>query len=447
MNPPDAHGPGGVRIALDAPRRGNRRRHVVLAVSLAANLALGWLVTERLRGGQVMCGPTGRPAAAQPARPAWAVRPPPAPAADEPPPGTLRLDMHEPFTWALLPSSDLAALRDALRERECPERLVRVVLRGILKRELDARVEALLRPVLDDFWGWLDLDDGKKVEALVNVIQIEHELTKERYAALIDDVAQPGEIVVESPDPRLAFLSEEKQAHLRELNEQFKERRLTEWRWAVRLLAAGQSEEQSAAALKQLEAEQEAARDALLTEAEREEYRLRFSRRAGQLRQLQEIALEPAELRDIAATRDAFEARRETEGESLMDHARDELMAKLRAEEEAVLRQRLGEERFAELRRAEDGDYRETMAIVRRLGLPEATGRALYELAQSLEAARRAGPVPAGQGAEILRTAEREIARLLGGDRHAIATYRRHQLKWLDQFAAPPPEDPLDRNW
>ncbi|MFN0068683.1 MAG: hypothetical protein ACKVYV_13730, partial [Limisphaerales bacterium] len=196
------------------------------------------------------------------------------------------------------------------------------------------------------------------------------------------------------------------------------------------------------------EAEHEAARNALLTEEEREELRLRLSHRADRLRQLQEIELEPAELRDIAATRHAFEARRDSEGESLKDHARDELMAKLRAEEEAALRQRLGEERFAELRRAEDGDYQETMAIVRRLGLPEATGRELWELAEALRADRDASRGPsAATVAELAARADREVARLLGGDRHAIATYRRHQLQWLTEALAEVPDDPYDRDW
>lgn len=442
MNPPDSRGPGGVRIALDATRRGCRRRRVVLALSLAANVALGGLIASRLTTHDVVPARSDPASSIQPVRPAWAVRPPPAPAADEPPLGGMRLDVYEPFTWALLPSADLAALRDALRERKCPERVVRVILRGILKRELDVRVEVLLRPVLDDFWGWLDLDDEEKLQALANAIEAVEDEIQERYEALVEGVLEPQEPVVKPPDPRYAFLPHDKHAAVLELRQQFDERRR-----ALRPEQEGLTRAQAAAARQQLEAEHEAARAALLTEEERTELRLRLSRRADQLRQLHEIVLQPAELRDIAAIRDAFEARRETEGESLGDQARNEFRQKLREEEEAALRQRLGDERFAELRRAEDGDYRETMAIIRRLGLPEATGRALYELAQSLEAARSAGPDPAGQSAEILRTAEREVARLLGGDRHAIATYRRHQLKWLEQFAAPSPEDPLDRNW
>lgn len=442
MIPPDSRGPGGVQIALDSPRRGRRRRRVVLAISLAVNVALGWLITSRLTTHDVAPARSDPASSIQPVRPAWAVRPPPAPAADEPPPGVMRLDVYEPFTWALLPSADLAALRDALRERECPERVVRVILRGLLKRELDARVEALLRPVLDDFWGWLDLDDPKKIEALGNAIEAVQDEIQERYEALIGGVAEPEEKTEQRPDRRYAFLPEDRQREVMEIERQFDERAE-----ALRHEPSGLTDEQRRAFLEALEAERAAARDALLTEDEREELRLRLSRSAGRLRFLHEIELEPAELRDIAATRDAFQARRETEGNSLRDQARNEFREKLRAEEEAALRQRLGDERFAELRRAEDGNYRETMAIVRRLGLPEATGRALYGLAQSLEAARSDGPVPAGQGAEILRAAEREIARLLGGDRHAIATYRRHQLRWLDPFAAPPPEDPLDRNW
>lgn len=442
--PPSSGGPGGVRIALEAPRRGSRRRRVVLAVSLAANVALGWLIAGRLGSGDGAPAPSAMPSSVQPARPAWAARPPATPDAGGPPPGTLRLDVYEPFAWTMLPSADLAALRDALRGRECPERLVRVILRGILKRELDARVEALLRPVLDNFWGWLDLNDPKKVEVLGNAIEAVEDEIKERYEALIAGVQEPQEPLGKPSDSRLAFLPDDKHAAVLELRRQFDERRR-----ALRQEPEGLTREQAAAARRQLEAEHEAALDTLLTEGERDELRLRLrlSHRADRLRSLQEIELEPADLRDIAATRDAFEARREAEGEFLENQARDEFVKKLQAEQEAALRQQLGEERFAELRRAEDGDYRDTMAIIRRLGLPEATGRDLFELAKSLHTARRERPESAGRDAEILQTAEREVRRILRQDAHAIATYRRHQLKWLRELAAPEHPDPYDRDW
>lgn len=439
MSRPDSsRGPGGVQVRLDAPRPGGRRRRVVLAVSLAANVALGWLIAARLGSGAGAPAPAAMSSSVQPARPAWAARPPATPEADEPPPGAMRLDVYEAFAWTMLPAADLAALRDALRERECPERLVRVILRGILKRELDARVEVLLRPVLDNFWGWLDLNDTKKVGALGNAIEAVEDETQERYEALIAGVAEPEERTEEQSDPRYAFLPEEKQAAVLELQRQFDERRR-----ALRQAGVGQTKEQSAA----WEAEHEASRDALLTEEEREELRLRLSGRADQLRHLQEIELTPAELRDIAATRDAFEGRRETEGESLRDQARNEFMEKLQAEREAALRQRLGEERFAELGRAEDGDYQTTMEVTRRLGLPEATGRELFELAKSLNAARGERPESAERDAEILRTAEREVPRILRNDAHAVATYRRHQLEWLRELAKPEHPDPYDRDW
>ncbi|MFN0066447.1 MAG: hypothetical protein ACKVYV_02325, partial [Limisphaerales bacterium] len=285
MSQPDQpRGTGGVQVRLDAPRRGSRRRRVVLAVSLAANVALGWLVADHLGDGRGTSGQSDRPALIQPVRPDWAVRPPATPRADEPPPGTMRLDVYEPFAWTMLPAADLAELRDALRGRECPERIVRVVLRGILKRELDARVEALLRPVLDNFWGWLNLNDPKKIEALGKAIEAVEDEIKERYEALIAGVAEPEEKAEERPDPRYAFLPEDRQAELMELQRRFDERRR-----ALRQEGVGQTGEQRAA----WEAEHEAARNALLTEEEREELRLRLSHRADRLRQLQEIELEP----------------------------------------------------------------------------------------------------------------------------------------------------------
>lgn len=442
MNRPESsREPGGVRIRLDASPRGGGWRRAVLAVSLAANVALGWLISAHVRSTADTPGTGVMAASAQPARPGPARRADTA-APDATPPGTLRLDVYEPFAWTMLPAADLAELRDALRGRECPERVVRVILRGILKRELDARIETLLRPVLDNFWGWLDLKEPKKFEVLGNAIEAVQDEIKERYEALIAGFAEPEEKTEKRPDPRYAFLPEDKQQAVAEIERQFDERSK-----ALRHEPSGLTDEQRRAALEALEAEHAAARELSLTEEERQELRLRTSQGADQLRHLQEIELTPAEMRDIAATRDAYAARREAEGESLEEPARDEAMRKLHAAEEAVIRRQLGEERFAEFGRAEDGDYRETLAIVRRLDLPEATGRELWELAVSLYGAHGAGGGSAAAVAETHATATREVARLLRGDRHAIATYRRHQLKWLTEAVAPEHPDPLDRDW
>jgi hypothetical protein len=400
---------------------------LLLGLSLAANALLAWRLVAR-------------PETAAPAAPGQvterAARAEASVAAAAPAAMPAELEVVEAFHWATLPA-DLAELRDALRARQCPERVVRAILRGHLRRELEAQVNALLAPLAQGFWSWLDLGDGKKLERLFNELEAAHDAVKQRYEALIAGGPEAAAPASGPPDARTSFLEPDRAAALAAL-----EARLREQREQVPDDdGTPESRVRRREALDHLKAEHDAQVAALLTEEEHAELRLRGSRFADQLRRLEGIELSPDEISRIAALREDFNERRERVegGESEKDAARE----KLRAEEQAALHDVL-DVRVPVLAIAENGDWQRTQHLGRRLGIEPHDADMLWHLQDSADE-RRAGLGGASVAAARLAD-ERQVRRLLGDDEHAWKTYLRHAGDWLKP---PKPErgDPLDREW
>jgi len=306
---------------------------LLLAGSLAANAALVVVLARRPA--------TPAPAAPAPARPA------PAPDPDARLRAALASGQARDLEAAGL---DAAAARDLLLGRR---------LAAALQRP---------RPAAGERWWRADPATAQGRE------QLRRELGLLLGETLGDDAGLAG--------PGLDFLSPEKRAALRRIDQDYAELR-------ARFGAGGIVLPSDRERLRLLAAERERDLAALLTPAEREAYDLRLSPSAAVVRARYGEGLETEEeFRRVFALQRAFDARFPAEtGAARNDPAGRQQFAEAQRQLDNDVRAALGEAAYARVRRAQDTDLRNLEGLATRLNLPSDTTTRLAAAREAFAAA------------------------------------------------------------
>ncbi len=291
------------------------------------------------------------------------------------PPINLRTEVRT-LDWRSIESDDYATYIANLRAVGCPEETVRDIILADVNKLFSARRHALSAPQ-PDWTYWRHPDeiprDDKTAEAEQRYQMQRDALDLERRLlihTLLGDTALQAEFAEEieeaAEDRDLRFLPEEKRRAMAEATAQ--------WRRAHALAAQAIDETEARRLHDAADRALAESVGGVLTPGEREAYELRSSPLAHDLRD---------RLRGFGATREEFEQLFQVEKQFEQERARlqeahltgsdPQALEKLEAagiEQEARIRELLGERRFVDLERSADPDYQTLFSLAQSHAMP-----------------------------------------------------------------------------
>lgn len=397
-------------------QRGLRGWAAVLTVSLALNGCLLALIRTG-HAGEPAAGPRQaamieEPGAVVPAVPDEGLPPP-------------------VFQWSDLAVEDLRGYAQNLREIGCPEHVVR----GVMAEEIQSRYLPLIRQLrrvsVEEHWERAaDVKSANRNERTPEATAAEERLNnlyreymeQQRAFGIRDKRNRRDRFPdIDRDDLSLNFLSEEKQARLRQDEEAVDQLRL-------QLRTEGVPEDEVRQRVAELQAAHARGREEFLEPAENEEYNRRMSPHSGVIGSL--IGFEPTP----------------QERAAIMDWRVSAGDATTEGVWEAVLRSLLGEVRYAEMERALDPNYRELYEMTAHFGMDPSVADEVYALQQATASAL-AG-LRAGEGLESERysealtevriEAERAVRARLGDEVFGVYARRADWLKAPGESGAGP---------
>lgn len=306
------------------------------------------------------------------------------------PPIHLRTEVR-PLDWRSIESPDYPTYIANLREIGCPEETIRDIILADVNKLYAARRRALSSPQLD--WKfWLHPDEVPENDASAKAEQVFQEqrdaleLERKRLIhTLLGESSIQAEFAEEveeaMQDRDLRFLSPEKRQSMAEAT--------TQWRRAHEVAAQSTDEAES---LRLHQAADKALEDAVgkvLTSQEREEYELRSSPLANELRD---------RLRGFGASREEFEQLFKIEREFVETQSRlrdlqasgtdPQALEKQEAaaiEQEARIRELLGDKRYTDFERSNDPDYQTLFSLTKDHAMPTDLANQVWSMRGEVE--------------------------------------------------------------
>ena len=390
-----------------------------LAASLAANVALVACLVVGTSDEAPPAAPTAIPTASVTATSAAGTGSPPS--AD---------------AWAALETGDLAAQRDRLRAEGFPPALVRAILAAQIREGFAARRKAIEAAQPETpFWKTQSTDPQTRAALLA--------IAKDQQKALTDLLGpDPENGTAAALQRQFPNLSADKVAQLAALRDDDNHRRSdhsANQSGALGVRTAADQEKLTA-----LEKGLHSDLAAILTPQELEDYDLRTSNTASQLRySLTAFDASEQEFRTLYQLQQAFNDRIGPQSGSLTPDerkARNEAQTQLDADIKAAL----GDTRYAEYQRANDYNYRQTTQLVARLELPPETANQLYAVQQDIQQrvnALRTTPNPPAADQQqqltvLVEEAKTKVNALLGP--RGAAVYPTFGGQWLQNITPRP---------
>lgn len=353
------------------------------------------------------------------------------------------------FDWAQLVAADFKVYRDNLRAIGCPEPTVRDIITAEINALYLQRRRDLMAEVQRRFWDIIakQEDDFSKREWEKPLKNLKEEREALIAAVLGDEPKNDEADHVRRKRwaaQQYAFLPAEKRAQLVVVEDKLEEQQQLFWK-TINKHSVDQLNPVEQGQLAAFTKARDAARDQLLTPAEKAEWELRQSGAANWASNLPGFEPTEAEWRAVATTRKIFdEAVNHLSGATKeeKDRQRQELYGEVQKEIAATL----GPDRFAQYELAGNGSYQQTRRITHRYNLPEATAQQTYEMQRAAEASvkrLRDDPSldPAARQAAlaaIRQETERSLTTALGAN--VFGTYQKYNGGWLNQLAPPPAE-------
>jgi hypothetical protein len=276
------------------------------------------------------------------------------------------------FSWKLIESGDYRTYVANLRAIQCPEETIRDIIIADISA-LYAKRRSELQKSLGPFrfWettdpGWASPSERERQQKLAALDEEKRMLIKELLG--VDERAELKKYLGEDENERLLdFLEEDKRAQVLQLQEQYGALENSVSEQAYGLMTSA-----DAARVRELRAEQRAELAKLLTPEELEQYDLRTSQTATEMRTTL-AAFKPTaeEFRSLFRLRQAFadsygsQATAETSSESDA--------AKLQAAHQKLqeqIKDLLGDKRYTEYEQAQDPDYQNLALLGQRFELP-----------------------------------------------------------------------------
>lgn len=336
--------------------------------------------------------------------------------------------------WSKLEHEDLAQMADRLREAGFPPVIMRAIVSAQLSAEYQARREAL-DPDAANRPFWKNFQPDAKTQAALRELQIEQ---RKRLRELFGADADSDDPMSQLYRNRgLAGLSAEKSASIRQLVEDYNQRRTD----LYSAYGGGPITFTAAERQKMLELEKSMHADIakILTPQELETYDLQAGTTAQSLRyQLSAFNATEQEFLAIYRLQRDFDEKHpmaEMIGGGNMEQMRQYAEARNQLQEQIKLA--LGPERATDYERAIDFNYRQTKQLVERLELPAETTNQLYAVQKDFEK-RRQDVMRSGGSREDLNARMTELQQqaidkvtpLLGSPR-AVEAYKQYGGSWI----------------
>lgn len=291
------------------------------------------------------------------------------------------------FDWANVESEDFREYIANLRAIGCPEETIRDIIIADINKLFAARAAALYPSPADyKFWQTNTRESRDTERARERQLR---ELEREKAALVKEllgvDLEREMARWTGRPDGdeyRYGFLSAEKQEQVQALRDKYRDLERA-------IMSEGGFTPENRAKLMALRAQREAEMAQMLTPAEFEEYQLRNSWTARNMREgLGSFEPTQAEFTEIFKLRKAFDDQygflRDGGDETLRQQRQ---LAQQQLDEQ--LRAILGDQRFREYQLAQDDRFRDIYEFTQRNNLPKQTAEAIYDVRQAVDAERR----------------------------------------------------------
>ncbi len=338
--------------------------------------------------------------------------------------------------WAELSANDLAAQRDRLQAEGFPPSTIRAILAAQIREQFAARRKAIDAATANQPYWKNSIADPQTLAQLRALAKDEQKALKELLG----------------PDPlngnaarlrrELPGVSAEKVDALAAIRDRYDELRQDIYGTTRGQLTPSEREK-----MNELEKSMHNEFAAVLTPEELENYDLRSSNTANQLRYtLADFGATETEFRALYKLQSAFDDQYRYTGVTMsqeQQRARSDAQKKLNDDIAAAL----GAERYAEYQRASDYNFRQTSQLVTRLNLPAGTATALYAVQKDVEERRTAiyrdsTPETRGQMTEkftaLANDAKARIDTILGGNKTATIAYQQYGGSWLTNLVPRP---------
>ncbi len=358
----------------------------------------------------------------------------------------------EPFSWRRVEAADYHKYVKNLRSIGCPEETVQDIIYSDVTKLYAEKMRALNRQFkygASSDQGYWEVNETYSYNAERN--RKYRELTEERKALLIEllgvDLEKLRRERMGYPDYealRTAYLPEEKRRQVEDIRQRFQDMEQAMYQKYKEYYG-----EERMAEMEAINKQREAELAKILTPQEMEEYKLRNSQVAQQMKwSLQAFEPSEQEFRMLFKVEDQFA---DTMGhyryggpdpDDPVEQKRWADANKLKDEEYKKL---LGEDRYKEYTRAKDYQYQELYRLAQRSGLPKETAGKVYDMKEAAEAQvsklRQDTSLSSEQRLaaqrEIRSVTEKAIQDALGNDKN----FKRFQSQggwWLRNLAPDP---------
>ena len=293
----------------------------------------------------------------------------------------------EKFTWHQVETPDYKAYIANLRAVSCPEETIRDIILAEINKLFAARVKAIRPPNRQNqYWKTLR-PFGRKED--FEFQRTSRALEKEKTALLKELLGTDPNKEAQKEmghfdywERMYDFLSEDKREKAREVQDRFQELNQEIWQRN----AGGPLEEEDQKELNRLQKEQLAEMAKFLAPQEMEEYELRSSQTASQLRHdLDGFEPSPEEFRDIFRIKKMREDDLSWNNHDPEDKAMNDRRQKAQLETDKEIKTLLGDDRYKEYERAKAYEYKELVRLTERQGLPKEAAVAVFDMKKTVE--------------------------------------------------------------
>lgn len=351
---------------------------------------------------------------------------------------------NRPLSWGAIESTNYAVYIANLRSFGCPEETIRdIILTDVAKLYAKRRAALRGKDQPYKFWhagaGWED-GYGTNPEIQRQLRELEKEqraLVKELLGVDYQMEMSKYWLDEDYEERRYGFLPQEKREKLLALQEKY-----DELEQELYLKTKGLMLEEDRQLLRKIQEERQEKLAQILTPEESEEYELRNSNTANNLR-TQLTGFEPTE----EEFREIFRLQKLLDEEVNQafepdDPATAQMRTQVEQESQEALKEELkkvlGEKRYAEYERAQDGDYQSLVQLTERLELPKDLAGRLYNMKQEAEKQRQRIIENANLTDEqrqaalaaIARETERSVSQAMGAKN--FQTYQKSGASWID---------------
>jgi hypothetical protein len=363
---------------------------------------------------------------------------------------TVTNTLAQKFDWRIVESPDYKQYIANLRSIGCPEETIRDIIVADVGKLFDARKKELAAGGKKfEFWKGGDpftafMRDPERIEKQQALMKEKRALLTDLLGSAPEEKIDPIAMMTGGVNPfetMLDFLPSEKQTQVMQAYMKLQEKMMKE------MGAGGGFDAEDSKKMQKMKKDAEAEMLKFLTPQEKEEFDLRMSDTAMQMRYgLAGFEMTEQEFRDVFKLRKKFDddygGRFGGDGEEQGERAK---RAKAEAEMNDQLKAALGETRAAEYKRAQDYDYQQLHRISQRNQLPKETAAKVYDMKKAAQdqaqKVNQDSSLSPQQKTETLRAiraeTERSVTAQLG--EKGFKSYQNQGGWWMRNIAPDPP--------